>query len=177
MPAWHLPRKLTRLLRYLVLSAVLCTLACYSHQWCAAPVTFSRAALNRYVGHSDIDFAWGSILHRFQNHPRPPRAREPFPWSETRPRSRGRRRRRGPQAEPSPASGGASADATQPIRVLIVTSELSGLHTNGGIGTAFLELAQTLATAGGGAEFETTILVAHLESTFPVKKREVLKEE
>mgnify|MGYP006996943998 FL=1 len=67
--------------------------------------------------------------------------------------------------------------AAAPIRVLIVTSELAGLHTNGGIGTAFSELAQTLAAAGNGREFETTILVTHLEDSFPFKKRENVTQE
>lgn len=176
MPAWHLPRKLARLLRYLVLAAVLCTLVCYSRV-CSPSTPFSLAngALTRYAARrADVDYAWGSILHRFQNHPRPPRERVRFPWSRTK-RSRGKRRRS--VAHTSASSKGERNDTQPPIRVLIVTSELSGLHKNGGIGTAFSELAQTLAAADNGLEFETSILVTHLEETFPVRQRQSLQEE
>ncbi|KWU44404.1 Proteophosphoglycan ppg4 [Rhodotorula sp. JG-1b] len=167
MPAWHLPRKLVRLVRYVILSALVCTLVGYSRRVCLSSSnssTLSRSRRNAVQSPTAVDFAWGSILHRFQNHPRPPRKREPFPW----------------QAEPSPVAGAAAAAGKQgdqdgaaaPIRVLIVTSELAGLHTNGGIGTAFSELAQTLAAAGNGREFVTTILVTHLADSFPFKKRE-----
>lgn len=185
MPAWHLPRKLVRLVRYVILSALVCTLVGYSRRVCLSSSnssTLFRSRRNAVQSSTAVDFAWGSILHRFQNHPRPPRKREPFPWqvvkaSSWRPRAK-RRRRGGPQAEPSPVAGAAAVlgsqqeDGAAPTRVLIVTSELAGLHTNGGIGTAFSELAQTLAAAGNGREFETTILVTHLADSFPFKKRE-----
>jgi hypothetical protein len=190
MPAWHLPRKLVRLVRYVILSALVCALVGYSRRVCLSSSNSSSSTLSRRtnaVQSPAVDFAWGSILHRFQNHPRPPRKREPFPWqvvkaSSWRPRAK-RRRRGGPQAVPSPFVGeargkqGDQDGAAAPIRVLIVTSELAGLHTNGGIGTAFSELAQTLAAAGNGREFETTILVTHLEDSFPFKKRENVTQE
>ncbi|GAA5993395.1 hypothetical protein JCM10908_002644 [Rhodotorula pacifica] len=186
MAAWRLPRKLVRLLRYAVFSALFCTLVCYSRvcssSTASAALSLANSALTRYAGYQTVDFAWGSILHRFQNHPRPPKRRERLPWetakssSRSKGRSRARRRPRGSQAEPSPVAGKGgereAAGAPAPVRVLIVTSELAGLHTNGGIGTAFSELAQTLAAAANGQEFETSILVTHLEDTFPFKKRE-----
>ncbi len=181
MPAWHLPRKLVRLVRYVILSALVCTLVCYSRRVCSSSNS-SSALSRRNAVQSTVDFAWGSILHRFQNHPRPPRKRESLPWRENagswRPRAKRRGRRGRVQAtEPSPVAGvpgvaGTVAGQGKTIRVLIVTSELAGLHTNGGIGTAFSELAQTLAAAGNGREFKTTILVTHLEDSFPFKKRE-----
>ncbi|GAA5867352.1 hypothetical protein JCM3774_003559 [Rhodotorula dairenensis] len=186
MPAWHLPRKLVRLLRYLVLSALVCTLVCYSRVCSSSgALSLANSALTRHAQPYTVDYSWGSILHRFQNHPRPPKRREPLPWETNSRRPRAKRRRRGPQAEPSPVAGSVNAAAAgavavghatnaaaAPIRVLIVTSELAGLHTNGGIGTAFSELAQTLAAAGSGQEFRTTILVTHLEDSFPFRKRE-----
>jgi glycogen synthase len=60
----------------------------------------------------------------------------------------------------------------EPARTLIVTSELAGLHKNGGIGTAFSELAAALA---GGSEIRVAVLVAHEAVSFPVKQREAVE--
>ena len=51
-----------------------------------------------------------------------------------------------------------------PITVCIVTPELAGLHKNGGIGTAFLELALLLAAE---SYIRVTVLIAHPASRFP----------
>ncbi|GAA6044330.1 hypothetical protein JCM8097_000926 [Rhodosporidiobolus ruineniae] len=153
--AW-LPRKAIRALRYLLVASAVLAL-CYSRA--CTPPTFassspsSSPATTRF---SHVDFAWGSILHRFQNHPRPPAKRAVLPWTD------------------QPPNRDEAAAAAAPSRVLIVTSELAGLHKNGGIGTAFTELAQALA---GGRDFEVSILVSHLEAVFAEKKRERLREE
>ncbi|GAA6060044.1 hypothetical protein JCM10212_001041 [Sporobolomyces blumeae] len=155
--ALGLPRKAFRALRYLVLALVVFAL-CYSRAcsptrsgWFDS-ASHSNPAPSTRIRQHPTDFAWGSIIHRFQNHPRPATRRNGLPWK------RDGTRRGGTQLDPS---------RTGPIRVLIVTSELSGLHKNGGIGTAFVELAETLA---GEDDVETSILVAHLEDGFPAKK-------
>ncbi|GAA5897731.1 hypothetical protein JCM6882_000079 [Rhodosporidiobolus microsporus] len=155
MAAPRLPRKALRALRYVVLLA--CVLAfCWSRSCTPSPSSSSSTASSSRSSTraSDVDFAWGSILHRFQNHPRAARRRGAFPWAD---------------------GGVATSDrGAGRTRVLIVTSELAGLHKNGGIGTAFTELAQALA---GEEDFEMSILVAHVEDSFAKKKREALKDE
>ncbi|BGP16837.1 hypothetical protein JCM10213v2_004842 [Rhodosporidiobolus nylandii] len=51
------------------------------------------------------------------------------------------------------------------------------LHKNGGIGTAFLELAHALAGDEGEDAVEMSILVAHMEETFAASKVERLRED
>ncbi|GAA6049686.1 hypothetical protein JCM3770_004406 [Rhodotorula araucariae] len=151
----RIPRKALRASRYVLLAAAVAALcwsrSCNSAAHHIVPVDPRTAP--------DVDYAWGSVLHRFQNHPRPARARRPLPWGAD-----------APSLERRAAHAGASGYAT---RVLIVTSELSGLHKNGGIGTAFSELAQLLAAA----DLDTSILVAHLAETFPYTQRDALSAE
>ncbi|GAA5891062.1 hypothetical protein JCM5296_007365 [Sporobolomyces johnsonii] len=156
-----LPRRATRFLRYLLLACAVLAF-CYSRACSPASSFLSSSAASSPTASSlrrrahAVDFAWGSILHRFQNHPRPAARRKELPW-----------RRRGAGARIGGASEGTA-------RVLIVTSELAGLHKNGGIGTAFLELAEVLA---GEDDVEMSILVAHVEDSFPVRKVEALRAE
>lgn len=102
-----------------------------------------------------VDHGWGSIIHRFQNHPQLAQGRHRFPWTES--SLFGRRQRRNGKAE----------EQVRVIRTLIVTSELVGLHQNGGIGTAFAELATTLSNQ---SEIEVSILIAKLASEFPFEQ-------
>lgn len=51
----------------------------------------------------------------------------------------------------------------QPLRILIVTTELAGVHKNGGIGTAFLELALLLAKV---ESFRVSVLIAQYRQKF-----------
>lgn len=95
-----------------------------------------------------LNNAWGSILHRFENHPTSATARNRLPWTT------GARERR-------EVGNGA-------VRTWIVTGELEGLHSNGGIGTALRELAVSLAGEQG---FEISILVAHPSTMFTVLQR------
>ncbi|GAA6017983.1 hypothetical protein JCM10207_002731 [Rhodosporidiobolus poonsookiae] len=156
MPSRFLPRKAIRAIRYLLLASAVAAICCWSNACHPTTFAFSKSPASKPPQHSNkVDFAWGSILHRFQNHPRPPRPRRELPWD-------------GGSRELSRRSDGAKT------RVLIVTSELAGLHKNGGIGTAFTELATALA---GEADIEMSILVAHVEGTFAVKKREALRQE
>ena len=160
------PRKAARALRYLVIAAAVLALC-----WCRAcsPIslhldTSRTSPRTTSSAPPQVDYAWGSILHRYQNHPRPARPRRALPWAAS--------------GGSSSVSGGErrhgqAAGARATIRVLIVTSELSGLHKNGGIGTAFRELAHALADAN----LDTSILVAHLADTFPHKKRDALTAE
>ncbi|GAA6005932.1 hypothetical protein JCM11491_004064 [Sporobolomyces phaffii] len=158
--AFGLPRKAVRAARYLVLALIVLAL-CYSRSCTPTPSWFSSSSISprpldtafRIRQHA-TDFAWGSIIHRFQNHPRSAERRRKFPWKS-------------------------SADATRPgtarkIRVVIVTSELAGLHKNGGIGTAFVELAQALS---GEEDVQVSILVSHLEDSLPLRKVERLRSE
>ena len=55
------------------------------------------------------------------------------------------------------------------MRTWIVTGELEGLPSKGGIGTALRELAVSLAGEKG---FEVSILVAHPPTMFTVLQRE-----
>ncbi|GAA5953180.1 hypothetical protein JCM21900_006130 [Sporobolomyces salmonicolor] len=165
--AIRLPRRATRILRYLVLACAVFAL-CYSRACSPASSFLNSSAASAPTARSlrrrahAVDFAWGSILHRFQNHPRPAAKRKELPW---------RRLGTGDGARAGARIGGASEGTT---RVLIVTSELAGLHKNGGIGTAFLELAEALA---GEDDIEMSILVAHIEDSFPVRKVEALRAE
>ncbi|GAA5851549.1 hypothetical protein JCM8547_001130 [Rhodosporidiobolus lusitaniae] len=149
-----LPRKAFRALRYLLVAACLLAL-CWSRGCTPSSSSSSTSGSSLRKRNHQVDFAWGSILHRFQNNPRPAKRRSELPW-------------RGDGAKAKSRRGAGAA------RVLIVTSELAGLHTNGGIGTAFTELAQTLA---GEEDFETSILVAHVEDSFAKKKRDGLRQE
>ena len=97
-----------------------------------------------------LDYAWGSAIHRFQNHPElAPESAEPLPWRD--------------QAFRSSASDNSSV-----LQIWIVTQELSGLHQNGGIGTAYLQLAKSLASE---ARFNVTILLAQPEDHFGAAKK------
>ncbi|GAA5839197.1 hypothetical protein JCM11251_003701 [Rhodosporidiobolus azoricus] len=150
-----LPRKAVRALRYIFVVA--CVLAFCWSRTCTpsslSPSSSSASSSRPSTRSRNVDFAWGSILHRFQNHPRPARRRSAFPWAK---------------------HGVATSGGGKRTKVLIVTSELAGLHKNGGIGTAFVELAQALA---GEDDFEMSILVSHVEETFARKKREALQDE
>ena len=115
--------------------------------------------INNFRSHSlsaslPLNNAWGSIVHRFENHPTPSTRRIPFPWTDA----------------------GNSQDALRELkgtlRVWIVTAELDGLHNNGGIGTALRELAGSLSRE---REFDVSILVAHPESAFTVLQRTALE--
>ncbi|SCZ89792.1 BZ3500_MvSof-1268-A1-R1_Chr9g10596 [Microbotryum saponariae] len=91
-----------------------------------------------------IDYTWGSLLHRYHNHPDPVTPRVELPWKKN-PRL-------------------LHPDRT-PTRALIVTSELAGLHKNGGIGTAFRELATALASS---AIVNVDILIANRMQDYPM---------
>ncbi|KAK4057242.1 hypothetical protein OIO90_001739 [Microbotryomycetes sp. JL221] len=80
------------------------------------------------------------------NHPRSSPRRTPLPW------------RNGQTLNPS--------NLVQPISCLIVTPELASLHKNGGIGTAFTELAYTL---GVRDDMRVTVLMVQEESSFPAE--------
>jgi hypothetical protein len=93
-----------------------------------------------------LDFAWGSSLHRFNNHALPlDSGATEFPWISD--------------------SKSLEARGLKEAVVWIVSSEVEGLHKTGGIGTAYVELAKFLA---GSAEtaFQINILVAHEKSKF-----------
>ena len=138
----RLPRRASRVLKYLLWGLAVAIIAHWSRS-CDVRQTVKPSQ-------PPVDFAWGSLLHRFQNHPRtvPPRAS--LPWKR---------------------SGGIEAPSST-IRVLIVTAELAGLHKNGGIGTAYTELAAALATR---QELEVSILIAHESKRFPVQQRQGLE--
>ncbi|KPV77829.1 glycosyltransferase family 2 protein [Rhodotorula graminis WP1] len=158
------PRKAARALRYVVIAAAVAAL-CWSRACSPISLRLDSSTASPRLAPPPVDYAWGSILHRYQNHPRPARARRQLPWPSPADPDSPRAQPRRHQGEP--------ARARAPPRVLIVTSELSGLHKNGGIGTAFRELAHALADA----DLETSILVAHLADTFPHKKRDALTAE
>ncbi|GAA5910398.1 uncharacterized protein JCM6883_002993 [Sporobolomyces salmoneus] len=156
--AFGLPRKAVRAARYLVLALIVLAL-CYSRSCSPSSTLFNSSSytsrpLNTALRRRQhtTDFAWGSIIHRFQNHPRPAKRRKELPWKRE----------------------GKGTGAGSTVRALIVTSELAGLHKNGGIGTAFVELAEAL---GGEREIEISILVSHLEESFPLRKVERLRSE
>lgn len=160
MASRWLPRKATRALRYALLASAILAL-CWSRG--CTPSSSSLSSIHKKTRDSPVDFAWGSIVHRYQNHPRAAQKRSVLPW-----------RNEGSNGSGGVTGGGKGEGETARIRVLIVTSELAGLHKNGGIGTAFTELAQTLA---GEEDFETSILVSHVEEQFAVKKLEALRKE
>lgn len=136
----RLPRRASRLLKYLLLGLAVALVAQWSRSCDNTPSSSNKSA-------AKVDFAWGSLLHRFQNHPRTVPERKSLPWKHTK--------------------------LTRPrTRVLIVTAELAGLHKNGGIGTAYTELAAALATQ---QELEITILIAHESKSFPVQQRQGLE--
>lgn len=123
-----------------------------------APVTREVESLAKSVTETLplLDYAWGSAIHRFQNHPElAPESAEPLPWRDKAFRS-------------------TASDSTSVLQIWIVTQELSGLHQNGGIGTAYLQLAKSLASE---ARFQVTILLAQPEDHFgAVKKASFLRE-
>jgi hypothetical protein len=49
------------------------------------------------------------------------------------------------------------------VKILLAIAELSGLHKNGGIGTAYRALAESMSDEG----FNVTILMLHARETFP----------
>lgn len=96
---------------------------------------------------SNFDYNWGSIQHHLQNYPTPSTLRTPLPYSH-------------------------SKDyGNSQIRVWVVTSELEGLNQNGGIGTAFMELALDLSK---GSAFQVSILVAHPRNDYTVRQLELV---
>ncbi|GAA5987993.1 hypothetical protein JCM11641_005974 [Rhodosporidiobolus odoratus] len=152
----RLIRRACRLLRYILLASALAAL-CYTRSCSHSHLLSTKAPLSR-TSTTTVDFAWGSILHRLQNHPQPPPHPQTLPW----------------RVANQFAERNLKQSPTAPTRILIVTSELAGLHKNGGIGTAFSELAQVLAREDN---FEMTILVAHLEDSFAVKKVDKLRQD
>lgn len=94
---------------------------------------------------------WGSLLHASLNHPDPTPPPPTLPWRGT-----GMERRH------------------QIVRVWIVTAELAGLQRNGGIGSAYLELARRLARE---ESMQVNILMAREGSEFPTELRDGLVEE
>jgi hypothetical protein len=116
-------------------------------------------AIQRWKAGKVVDYAWGSIIYRFQNHPNLARRRRQLPWTKS---SLFRRilntRTKGDKGiEPGV------------IRTLIVTAELVGLTKNGGIGTAFAELASTLSNQDN---IQVSILVPRLAKDFTVMQRQ-----
>lgn len=152
-----LPRRAARLLRYILYAIVLgYIIVTHRSQRTAAPATPSTATHWRRrsnVNASAIDFAWGSLLHRFQNHPREAPKRPSFPWKT----------RRWPKKRRA---------AGQRVSTLIVTAELEGLHKNGGIGTAYAELAGALAAS---KDIFVSILIAKPADEFPIKTIQTLR--
>lgn len=155
--AFRVPRKATRALRYVLIGLAVLLYAQWSH-WTSSSTT----ALTSFKSHRDanfkspggasssspVDYAWGSLLHRFQNHPKDTAARVIPPWRSSTPKR----------------------SVKTPARTLIVTSELAGLHKNGGIGTAYSELAHALADSG--KEVQVSILLAHERTEIPATLRD-----
>lgn len=141
----RLPRKLARALSY-GLFAILLHLILDHFEWNPLVVTKRAVVAERKAG----DYAWGSVLHRFQNHQRSAQPRPPLPWTT--------------HQHP--------ADEERIPRAIIVTSELAGLHKNGGIGTAFLELAKSLSR---GKDVDVSILIAHVATAFSFAQRNELE--
>lgn len=144
---WRFTRRASRLAKYLLIAVAVALIAQWSRS-CDPSAASAASNLRRRA--RNVDFAWGSLLHRFQNHPRPSPAREALPWKLSK-------------------HSGARPELT---RTLIVTSELAGLHKNGGIGTAYSELAAALAATG---DIQVTVLVAHEAKAFPIKQRQALE--
>lgn len=145
---WRFTRRASRLLNYVFIAVAVFLIA----RWSRDCGTSSEVAssLRRRAAASNVDFAWGSLLHRFQNHPRPSPPRDVLPWKRS----------------------GIARSKDKKTRTLIVTSELAGLHKNGGIGTAYSELAAALAVR---RNMEVSILVTHEAKAFPVKQRKGLE--
>ena len=92
-----------------------------------------------------LDYGWGTSIHRFHNHPENYSSNAtPFPWT-------------------------LPLQTSQHRRIWIVTNELDGLHKNGGIGTAYAELAKHLSQPGA---FQVAILIPHEEKTFTWRQRQ-----
>lgn len=138
------PRKVTRAFKGLLKYALVAVLVAFLSRRFQPPWDDLRQD-----SVAPVDFAWGSVLHRFQNHPTRATPRAAFPWTTL----------------PAPPSRAIP-------RVAIVTFELAGLHKNGGIGTAYLELATALARS---ETVNVTIIVAHLASTFSSYEREAVE--
>jgi hypothetical protein len=138
------PRKVTRAFKGLLKYALLAVLVAFLSRRFQPPWDDLRQDPA-----APVDFAWGSVLHRFQNHPASPTPRAAFPWTTL----------------PAPPTRAVP-------RVALVTFELAGLHRNGGIGTAYLELATALARS---ETVNVTIIVAHLASTFSSYEREAVE--
>ncbi|ORY87436.1 hypothetical protein BCR35DRAFT_289498 [Leucosporidium creatinivorum] len=144
---WRFTRRASRLFNYLFIAIAVFLVARWSRD-CGTPL--EAASSIRRQAPSNVDFAWGSLLHRFQNHPRPSPPRDLLPWKRS----------------------SLLKSKDKRIRTLIVTSELAGLHKNGGIGTAYSELAGALAAR---RNMEVSILVTHEAKAFPVKQRKGLE--
>lgn len=108
------------------------------------PATLSKSS-------PPIDPLWGSILHRFENHPAQILPAPSLPWPD--------------DWQPP--------DRQQPIRVLIVTAELAGLQ-QGGIGSAYAQLAEHLASS---SDFAVTVLMARQENAMLPMKFEAAVEQ
>ncbi|KAK4698400.1 hypothetical protein P7C70_g7876, partial [Phenoliferia sp. Uapishka_3] len=128
-------RHVRKLLWYGIIALIL-NFAWTHFAWTRITSTSTTRNLKRR-GFDSVDYAWGSILHRYQNHPRDPLPRPILP-----PVAKSRSRK---------------------VRTLIVTAELAGLHSNGGIGSAYLELAKSLSRH---ETMRVSILVAEVESAF-----------
>ncbi|KAM0789308.1 hypothetical protein ACM66B_000147 [Microbotryomycetes sp. NB124-2] len=141
---WRVSRAIRLLLITLTAVGVLYWLRFASNGTHAA-LGGSRLSLQRRAAPDDVDYAWGSLIHRFQNHPRPPKSRPSFPWSSRSPPKR---------------------QSSNAVRCLLVTPELASLHKNGGIGTAFTELAFALAADDA---FDVSVLMVQDENSFPAQ--------
>ncbi|KAM0749285.1 hypothetical protein T439DRAFT_315519 [Meredithblackwellia eburnea MCA 4105] len=107
--------------------------------------SLSKRSKSSLLNHK-IDYAWGSILHPFQNHPSIPLQKPHLP-----PKPHNKKQH------------SSSNNSLKPIRTLIVTQEIAGLHKNGGIGSAYLELAKSIASNRG---HEVAILLAETIDNF-----------
>lgn len=122
-----------------------------------APV--SQVSTLRQVPEVQLDYAWGSAIHRFHNHPQVlDTVAKPLPW-------------RDPDWK---ADAPSTDNSSSVVRVWIVTQELSGLHQNGGIGTAYLQLAKALA---GQSRLQVSILLAQHEDHFGAVRKSQFTEE
>lgn len=153
----RLPRRAGRLLNYLAVAVVVYLLTSWRHTSSSLPARALRKPDTpqhsaRNSSRTAVDFAWGSLLHRFQNHPRAAPQRVTLPWKEP---------------------GAPTPPRQLTTQILIVTSELSGLHKNGGIGTAYHQLSTTL---GESISNNVSILVAHPAKLFPVRQRQRLED-
>ncbi|SCV69908.1 BQ2448_1302 [Microbotryum intermedium] len=142
------PRRALRWVVYSLLALVLVPLATrvYERLWARSRrISGGNFLKGRSLSSkSNVDYTWGSLLHRYHNHPDPVTPRIELPWKKN-PRL-------------------LHPDRT-PMSALIVTSELAGLHKNGGIGTAFRELATALASS---AIVNVDILIANRMQDYPI---------